>query len=521
MVFKKSYGLLLGLFLLYGGIRTFAVTVGGVLDSYPEYNVSSLNRTSFPTNFVFGASSAAYQFEGAWNADGKGPSNWDNFTHTYPDKVLDGTNGDVADDQYNRYAEDVTIMKNLSLDGYRFSISWARILPTGSLSGGTNGNGIAHYNNLLSQLQANGIEPYVTLFHWDIPQALDDEYGGFLSSRVVNDFVDFADICFREFGSRVKYWITLNEPYAFSTGGYGSGSVAPGRCSAWLDSNCTGGDSATEPYIVSHNLLLAHAAAARLYKRKYQSIQQGQIGIAHAASWGLPYSDSESDLNATQRFKDFELGWYLDPMVFGDYPETLKSIVGSRLPNFTTQQSAMLKGSYDFIGLNYYSTSYIQDSPIPNGSLPSSTTDPQFSSTGERNGVQIGPVAGSSWLYIYPPGIQDMLLYVKNTYNNPQIVITECGVDEVNNTTLSLTEQLTDPMRISYYYNHLGYLRKAIVEDGVNVTGFFAWSLLDDYEWTAGFTIRFGLIYIDYLNGLTRYYKQSATWFKSFLEIRN
>ncbi|KAA8549582.1 hypothetical protein F0562_001400 [Nyssa sinensis] len=244
----------------------------------PTYGINSLNRSTFPPGFVFGAASSAYQVEGGAFDDGKGPSIWDTFTHKYPEKISDRSTGDVALDSYHRYKEDVNIIKGMGLDAYRFSISWSRVLPRGKLSGGVNEAGIKYYNNLINDLKANGIDSYVTLFHWDLPQALEDEYGGFLSPKVVADFRDFSELCFKRFGDRVKHWITLNEPWSFSDGGYATGAFAPGRCSSWVG-NCSQGNSGTEPYLATHYQLLAHAAAVKLYKQKYQASQKGVIGI--------------------------------------------------------------------------------------------------------------------------------------------------------------------------------------------------------------------------------------------------
>ncbi|KAI4297461.1 hypothetical protein L6164_037351 [Bauhinia variegata] len=201
--------------------------------------------------------------EGAANANGRGPSVWDTYTHKYPEKIVDRRNGDVAVDGYSRYKEDVGILKDMNLDAYRFSISWSRILPKGKVRGGINQEGIKYYNNLINELLAK-----------------EDEYGGFLSSHIAKDFQEYADLCFKEFGDRVKHWITLNEPWTVSQGGYASGSMAPGRCSNWMNLNCTGGDTGTEPYLASLHQLLAHATAVRLYRNKYKASQKGLIGIA-------------------------------------------------------------------------------------------------------------------------------------------------------------------------------------------------------------------------------------------------
>ncbi|KAI4383678.1 hypothetical protein MLD38_009486 [Melastoma candidum] len=477
----------------------------------------SLSRTSFPKGFLFGTASAAYQYEGAWNEGGRGPSIWDTYTHQYPERIADRSTGDVAIDAYHRYKEDVSIMKDMGFDAYRFSISWSRILPTGKLGGGINKEGIAYYNNLINELLAKGIIPFVTLFHWDLPQALQDEYEGFLSPKVVADFRDYVDVCFKEFGDRVKNWITLNEPWSYCSGGYAQGNLAPGHCSQWQNLNCIDGDSGTEPYLCGHYQLLAHAAAVKLYKEKYQADQKGIIGITLISHWFVPYNNATHNLNAAARSLDFMLGWYLEPITRGDYPQTMRTLVGTRLPKFTDEESFMLKGSMDFLGLNYYTANYAHYAPQFKHLPPSYVTDARANLTQERMGMPIGKPSASDWLYIYPSGFYDLLRYVKTKYNVPLIYITENGVDEFNNSTLTLEQQLADPTRIDYYYKHLSFLKKAIDEVGVNVRGYFAWSLLDNFEWSSGYTVRFGINYVDYKDGLKRYPKQSATWFKNFL----
>ncbi|GLT49780.1 hypothetical protein SLA2020_233130 [Shorea laevis] len=475
-----------------------------------------LIRTGFGDDFIFGTASSAYQYEGAASEGGKAPSIWDTYTHNHPERIMDGSNGDVADDSYHRYKEDVEIMKEMGLDAYRFSISWSRILPNGKVSGGVNEEGIKYYNNLINELLSNGIEPYVTLFHWDLPQDLEDEYGGFLSHKILDDFVAYSEVCFKEFGDRVKHWITLNEPWTLSNLGYTNGSLAPGRCSEWQQLNCTGGDSGTEPYLVSHHQLLAHAAAVDLYRQKYQEIQEGTIGITLNSHWFVPLSDSKHDQEAAQRALDFMFGWFMDPITKGHYPECMQSLVGDRLPRFTKEQSEMLKGSFDFLGLNYYTANYAGDAPKVNASRPSYSTDSRANLSTERDGVPIGPGTASSWLYVYPEGFHDLLMYIKNKYDNPLIYITENGVDEMDDPSLPLEKALIDYHRINYHLQHLSFLQAAI-RSGVNVKGYFAWSLLDNFEWTNGYTARFGIYYVDYRNALKRYPKLSAHWFKNFL----
>ncbi|KAI3986372.1 hypothetical protein MKX01_002217 [Papaver californicum] len=483
-------------------------------DSRPE----QFNRSWFPAGFTFGTASSSYQYEGAASKDGRGPSIWDTFTHKFPEKISDGSNGDVAVDSYHQYKEDVKIMHEMGFDSYRFSISWSRILPTGKLSGGVNKQGIKYYNNLIDELLSKGVQPYVTLFHWDFPQGLEDAYGGFLSPHIVNDFKDYAELCYQEFGDRVKHWITLNEPWTYSYGGYALGNFAPGRCSKYIGPNCTSGHSGIEPYLVGHYQLLSHAAAVHVYKLKYQASQMGKIGITLVTHWMVPFSDAKRDRQAALRALDFMYGWFMDPLTFGRYPLSMQSLVGDRLPKFSKEESNMVKGSFDFLGLNYYTANYAQHVMNANNNInPSYTTDAQTNQTTERKGVPIGLKSGSPWLHMYPQGIISLLHYTKRKYKNPIIYITENGISEKNNPKLLLKEALKDDLRIIYFHSHLYNVQRAIKE-GVDVRGYFAWSLLDNFEWNAGYTQRFGINFVDYKDGLLeRYPKSSALWFKNFL----
>lgn len=335
----------------------------------------------------------------------------------------------------------------------------------------------------------------------------------------MKDFRDYADICFKEFGDRVKHWITFNEPHSFCVGGYAKGSKAPGRCSAWEKGNCSVGDSATEPYMAAHNMLIAHAAAVKLYRKNYQKHQKGIIGIILDSPWMVPSSSSKADEEAAHRAFDYTLGWYMEPLANGQYPQSMVSKVGDRLPKFTERESQMLKRSFDFIGINYYSGFYATAIPPSDKIRPSYETDMLANITlWSSDGKPIGAVAGSSWLTYYPQGIHDFMVYMKKRYNNPPIYITENGWNTPKNDSLSIEEELKDDMRIKYYKDHLEMLHKAIHRDGVDVRGFFGWSLLDNYEWAEGFTVRFGICYVDFKNGLKRYLKQSAHWFQKFLK---
>ncbi|XP_021867248.2 beta-glucosidase 40 isoform X1 [Spinacia oleracea] len=477
---------------------------------------TNVSRKSFPEDFVFGTASSAYQYEGAVKEDGRGPCVWDTFAHKFA-KVIDFSNADVANDHYHRYLEDVKLMKDMGVDSYRFSISWTRIFPNGN--GKINQGGVDHYNNLINALLANGIQPYVTMYHWDTPQALEDAYKSWVSPQIIRDFGAYAETLYEKFGDRVKHWITLNEPHTVASQGYDTGIFAPGRCSILLHLFCRAGNSATEPYIVAHHMLLAHATAVDIYRRKYQSIQHGSIGAALDVMWYEPETNNPEDIEAAQRAQDFQLGWFLDPLMFGDYPSSMRQRVGNRLPIFTARESALLKGSLDFVGINHYTTYYARNNKtniigvLLNDALADSGT---ITSPFGRDGKPIGERANSIWLYIVPRGMRELMNYIKHKYGNPIVLITENGMDDGNNIFRSVEESLKDEKRIRYYSGYLENLAEAIKEDGCNVKGYFAWSLLDNWEWSAGYTSRFGLYYVDYNNNHKRYPKNSVHWFKNF-----
>ncbi|XP_009775820.1 beta-glucosidase 40-like isoform X2 [Nicotiana sylvestris] len=467
----------------------------------------NINRRSFPEGFVFGTASAAYQYEGAVKEDGSGPTIWDKFAHTF----------DVALDHYHRFQEDIQLMKDMGMDAFRLSIAWSRIFPNGS--GKINQAGVDHYNKVIDSLLANGIEPYVTLYHWDLPLALEDKYKGWLSPDIIQDFAIYAETCFVAFGDRVKHWITLNEPHNFVQQGYDLGSQPPGRCSIILHAFCSEGNSGTEPYIAAHNALLAHATAVNIYRQKYKQNQQGSIGISLDSYWYESATNHKEDIEATQRALDFQLGWFIEPLVFGNYPSTMISRAGSRLPKFSQEESSLLKGSFDFIGINHYTTWYAR-SNITNliGFLFNDTTsDSGATVLPLRLGKPIPDRANSVWLFIVPHGIRSLMNYIRVKYGNPTIIITENGMDDPNSLFISRKDALKDEKRIKYHKDYLTNLLASIREDGCNVKGYFVWSLLDNWEWQEGFSSRFGLYYVDYNDNLKRYPKNSVKWFNNFL----
>ncbi|CAH2058006.1 unnamed protein product [Thlaspi arvense] len=441
----------------------------------------SFGRADFPQGFLFGTASSAYQYEGAMKEGSRGESMWDNFARKYPERNCRST-ADETVDFYHRYKEDIQRMKDINMDAFRFSISWVRILPYGKLSNGVNKEGIRFYNELIDELLANGITPLATLFHWDTPQALEEEYGGFLSEKIVLDFKDFASICFKEFGDRVKLWLTINEPWVYSVGGYDAGRKAPGRASKYMNDSAEAGQSGHEAYIVSHNLLLAHAEAVEAF-RNCHNCKDGKIGMAHCPLWYEPYDlTCVEDIEAAERAMEF---MHMNPTVYGDYPEVMKKIVGKRLPSFTESQSRKLKGSFDFIGINYYSSVYAKDVAEVDSEKPFWRSDQHVEWKKQNK-------AGKS--------------------------IGHCDAYEKKKPKIY---ELMDLKRTEYHKKHISNLHQAIYEDGVQVDGYFAWSLLDNCEWNCGYEIRYGMFYVDYENGLKRYPKMSAMWFKEFLKEKD
>nr|TKS13840.1 beta-glucosidase 13-like [Populus alba] len=409
---------------------------------------------------------------------------------------------------------DLQILEDLHMDAFRFSINWARLLPSGNISQ-VNQYGIDFYNKVINDSIAKGLEPFVTIFHWDSPQALEDKYEGFLSDQIVNDFRDYADLCFQKFGDRVKYWITLNEPQKFSSAGYDSGDFAPGRCSKWVNETyCKKGNSSTEPYIVAHHLLLSHAAAVKTYKEKYQASQNGKIGITLNTPWFEPYSNSTDDYDAAKRSLDFSLGWFLNPITYGDYPTSMRELVKERLPTFSSQDEVNV--TFDFVGLNYYTAYYAANANPADPDHLRYQTDSNAIIKAKRDGNPLGPQAGATWQYVYPEGIKYLLNHTKYNYEDPVIYITENGYSRVL-AKLSDSETLDDSQRITFHYDHLQNVLNSINDYKVKVKGYFAWTFTDDFEFTDGYTVGFGLVHINRTDNLTRQMKRSATWFSECL----
>ncbi|CAL0324705.1 unnamed protein product [Lupinus luteus] len=468
----------------------------------------ALSRDDFPPHFLFGASTSAYQVEGAANEDGRKPSIWDTFAHAGNANKYPG-NADTGCDQYHKYKEDVQLMTKMGLDAYRFSISWPRLIPGGK--GPINPKGLQYYNNLINELISQGIQPHVTLVHFDLPQALEDEYEGWVSRRIVKDFTTYADVCFREFGDRVKYWTTVNEGNVFADGGYNSGFLPPQRCSPSstrsLLFNCSRGNSSTEPYLATHHMLLAHASATNLYRKKYQDRQHGFIGFNLLTFGYFPLTNTSEDISAAKRAQDFYIGWFLNPFIFGEYPDTMKKNVGSRLPIFSKSESNMVKGSIDFLGINYYSSFYVKDNP---DSLQIKDRDYTVDM-----GVKLQSIFGNGTspheFAVLPWALHGLLVSLRNTYGNIPIYIHENGQQTDWNSSLE------DWSRVKCLHDYIESLPD-ILRNGINVRGYFVWSFLDVFELLGGYESSFGLHYIDMSDPtLRRQPKLSAVWYSNFL----
>ncbi|KOM43633.1 hypothetical protein LR48_Vigan05g123800 [Vigna angularis] len=460
-----------------------------------------ISRSHFPEGFLFGTSTSSYQarccllcflcfhkIEGAPFEDGKGLSNWDVFSHI-PGTINNNENGDIADDHYHRYLEDIELMSSLGVDVYRFSISWTRILPR--------------------------IEPFVTINHHDLPQELEERYGGWLSPLIQRDFVHFAEICFKSFGGRVKYWTTINEPSLVTINSYMKGTYPPGHCSPPFG-NCSTGNSDVEPLIVMHNRLLSHAKAVELYRKHFQAKQGGTIGIVAHTFMYEPFRNEECDRQAVKRVLAFVVDWVLDPLVFGKYPDEMHSVLGNQLPLFSPEEKRLIKGSIDFIGINHYGSLYAKDCSLSACAQGADHPITGFvETTGIRDGIPIGDQTGMPLFFVVPMGMEKIVDYIKIRYHNMPMYITENGYCLPLKQNVTINYLLQDFKRIDYHKAYLAALLRAI-RKGADVRGYMIWSLMDNFEWARGYEMRFGLYYV-HRNTLERIPKLSVQWFSSFL----
>jgi beta-glucosidase len=435
------------------------------------------NAIEFPEPFLWGAATSAYQVEGSPLADGAGASIWHRFSHT-PGLVRDGDTGDVACDQYRRYADDVALMKRLGFNAYRFSIAWSRILPQGR--GAVNAQGLDHYERLVDTLLANGIAPVPTLYHWDLPASLGDR-GGWLNPDIAHWFADYASIVFRRLDDRIRMWTTLNEPWVVTDGGYLHGALAPGHRSAF------------EAPIAAHHLLRAHAAAVQAYRA------QGRHRIGIVVNLEPKYAASEraEDRAAAARAHAYMNRQYLDPIFLGRYPAALAEIFGEAWPQWPDDDLAFIRQPIDFVGINYYTRSVTR---FDAASWPlRAAAVRQKQATYTETGWEV-----------FPQGLTDTLAWVKTRYGNPPIYVTENGAAFFD-PPLVEGDRLPDPLRVDYYRKHLRAVHDAL-DAGVDVRGYFAWSLLDNFEWSHGYSKRFGIVHVDFASQ-KRTPKDSALFF--------
>ncbi|KAH0549158.1 hypothetical protein KQX54_006620 [Cotesia glomerata] len=405
-------------------------------------------KNTFPDNFIFGVTTSAYQTEGAWNVDHKSESIWDTMTHERPDKIADESNGDIADNSYHLYKTDIDLVKQLGANAYRISISWTRVLPNGT-SNYVNKDGIDYYNNLINEMLDRNVTPYVTIFHWDLPQKLQD-LGGWTNPKIVDWFVDYARVLFQEFGDRVKYWTTFNEPNIFCRFGY-NGLLAPGLN------------------------------------------ESGTVGIVVAIMVEVPENASDPEELAGSKLSwDFWNGWIINPIFSndGDYPKAMKDRIAeysaiqgfpqSRLPEFNSEQIQLVKNSADYFGFNYYSAFYlkkienydIRSSVSRDGDIGITTSSKKFPK--DRN---------TPWAMV------ESLKRINENYNIPYFLITENGYWDKGT--------LYDTDRAQYFLDHLQVVSN-LINQGLDIRGYFAWSLLDNYEWSFGYTQKFGLFAVNY-----------------------
>lgn len=437
----------------------------------------------FPKNFLFGIATAAYQIEGGWNADGKGLSTWDVFTHKRG-KILNGDNGDTACNTYYDFQTDIDIMALLGLKAYRFSIAWSRVLPQGK--GQVNQIGLDYYNRLVDALLEKNITPFITMFHWDMPQTLFEQYGGFASRETSSYFADYAEVIVKSLGDRVKHWITLNEPWEHAFFGHFTGEHAPGLTNPWTY------------FKVAHHELLGHGLAV---ERVRAIVPDVQVGITLSQFPVFPYADTPRHQEAAQFADLFMNRFYLDGLYKGQYPEALFKRMWPFRPKIASDDMKIISHPFDFLGVNYYTRQYaryvwyipflqawVDRDPPPGVSHP-----------------ELG-------LQAYPEGMRELNRRYREEYGNPVVYITENGISD----SLPVVDgRILDTIRQRYFELYLTELSKAI-EEGSDVRGYFIWTMMDNFEWSSGFAPRMGLVHIDHATQ-KRTIKDSAYWVRELI----
>ena len=438
---------------------------------------------TFPKNFLWGAATSAYQIEGAWNEDGKGESIWDRFSHR-PHTIRSGDTGDVACDHYHRMPEDVALMRALGLAAYRFSISWSRVLPDGR--GRVNPLGLGFYDRLVDELLDAGIQPVACLYHWDLPQALQD-LGGWGNRQIADWYAEYAQVMFARLGDRVPTWATHNEPWVAAFIGHAMGVMAPGLADTSL------------AYRASHHLLLAHARAVQAYRA---GGYQGEIGIVLDVEHTFPASDSAADREACARYTEHYAGLFADPLFKGSYPSRLMEWIGPMAPPVQPGDLELIAQPIDFLGINYYRAMEV-------------AFDPGGGYLKCRVNHRAQPLMGYTEMGwgVYPAGLTEVLLRFKEQYGNPKLYITENGCPAPD--LIGPDGSVDDWPRIQYLRTHI-LAAHAALQAGANLHGYFVWSLLDNFEWAEGYTPRFGLVRVDF-STRQRTPRRSFYWYQDLI----
>ena len=449
---------------------------------------SDFNSSRFPTGFLWGMATSAFQVEGAWNADGKGESIWDRFSHT-PGKIKDGATADVSCDEYHRYKEDVAILKRLNQKSYRFSASWARIQPSGV--GPANQKGIDYYSRLVDALLQAGVRPFCTIYHWDLPQALEDR-GGWPNRDLANYFADFAGILAKHLGDRITVWAPFNMPWTFTRFGYGTGSNPPGRANVGQ-------------YLrAAHTVNLAQGMAFRAIKA---ISSKATVGSAYGMEPAYPKTDSEADRAATSRFHALHNTYFLNTAIYGEYPKAFIGDIPYEAMGFKGGDEKIMKVPLDWLGVHYYCRLLISDartSAKADNGAPSHDPMAQFRVELPSEGPRT-----DGGLEVWPRGIYDLVMQLSHDYDHPIIEITETGGSYMDSPDAN--GRVADVRRIDFYRQHLAELARAIA-DGAKVRAYHAWSLLDNFEWADGYTRRFGLTYVNFTDQ-KRTIKDSGLWY--------
>ncbi len=439
-----------------------------------------MQSPSFPPHFLWGAATASYQIEGAVSEGGRGESIWDRFCAT-PGKVRNGESGAVADDFYHRYRDDIALMRQLGLDAFRFSIAWPRILPTGR--GRANEEGLDFYDRLVDELLAGGIEPFATLYHWDLPQPLED-VGGWTNRDTCQAFVEYVEMVVRRLGDRVHNWITHNEPWVAAMLGYGGGEHAPGRA-----------EGTAGALRAAHHMLLSHGLAIPVIRSESPD---AQVGITLNLTPFYPGSDSPQDAEATRISDGRTNRWFLDPLFRGAYPADIVAMLGDDMPPIQDGDLAIISQPIDFLGVNNYSREVVR-------------TDPD---TGQRIHGRLPDAAYTDMGWeVYPEGLHDLLVRLHREYAPTRLYVTENGAAFPD--VPGHDGAVNDPERQSFLASYLEAAGRAI-QQGVPLAGYFVWSFLDNFEWAFGYSKRFGIVYVDYPT-LQRIPKGSFHWYREFI----